>query len=147
MTSTGESKIMLPHGWRASQRLQKFSDISSSDPYHPGNQLSSSMSAGKYWLLTFMALVIAALIVIEIVCENQVALLSAAISRNQTYLNQAQQQTASVRQLVQRIAAESQRDPALLEILNKRGIHVTSNPSELTPAIAPLSTTPTPPPK
>jgi predicted Holliday junction resolvase-like endonuclease len=103
------------------------------------------MSAGKYWLLTFLSLVIAALILIEIVCENQVALLTTQFARNQAVITQAQQQSASVRQLVQRIAAESERDPALLELLTKRGIRVSKNTGDVVPpAPVPLSA---PPPK
>jgi hypothetical protein len=111
------------------------------------------MNAGKFWLLTFLSLVIAVLILLEITCENQVASLTAQVGMNEARISQARAQNELLRQLVQRIAIMSQRDLALADLLAKRGIHLNaaprgagpnSLPATPTPGITPLAPT-TPP--
>jgi hypothetical protein len=101
------------------------------------------MSAGKYWLLVFLSLFITILIFIEIRCENQMASLTFSVSNNEARVTQAQQQNETLHQLLQRIAAESQRDPAFLDLLTKRGIHISVTPHPVdTPAPLPANAAP-----
>ncbi len=108
------------------------------------------MNVGKFWLLTFLSLVIAVLILLEIVCENQVEVLANTVGSNEARIGQARQQNEMLRQLIQQIAIASRQDPALLNLLTKRGIHlqvtntngaaIPENPS----ATAPSASTPSP---
>jgi predicted Holliday junction resolvase-like endonuclease len=106
------------------------------------------MSAGKYWLLVFLSLVIAALIFLEIRCEIQVTSLTFSVGENEAHLSQAQQQNEVLRQLLQRMAVESQHDSALADLLAKRGLHVSSSRDTNapvpppTPPSAPTTTSP-----
>jgi hypothetical protein len=100
------------------------------------------MNVGKFSLLLFLSLVIAILIFLEIACEQQVAYLTYQVSVNEARISQARQQNELLRQLVQRIAIESQRDPALLEILAKRGIRLSRGPG---PGANPTTPPPTAP--
>ena len=103
------------------------------------------MSAGKYWLLLFLSSVIAILIFLEIYCENQVASLTYLVSSNESHVSQVQRQNEMLRQLIQRIAIDSQRDPALVSLLANHGIHLSVPAGTQTklPAVAPPSTAPT----
>jgi hypothetical protein len=83
------------------------------------------MNAGKFWLLTFLAVVIALLIFIEIACENQVWHLENALNRGEAQVAVARQQNEMLRQLVQKMAMASEQDPAIADVLAKYGIHVT----------------------
>jgi len=102
------------------------------------------MSAGKYWLLTFLSVVIAVLVLLDIVCENQVALLTSQVSSNQSHVAQAQQEAVLVHQLLHRIAVEGQHDPAFLELLAKRGVHVTTKATTGAPDLVPDTKTSVP---
>ena len=82
------------------------------------------MTGAKYWLLVFLSLVIAVLICAEIWCENRVAGLTFVVRANEAEVGQAQQQNEVLRQLVHQLAIEAQSDPALAELLTKRGIQV-----------------------
>jgi len=82
------------------------------------------MNVGKFWLLMFLAVVIGTLVILEIICENQVANLTSLVSFNESRVTQARQQNEVLRQLIERIAIESQHDPALVDLLAKRGIHL-----------------------
>lgn len=103
------------------------------------------MSAGKYWFLVILSLIIATLIFFEIRCETQVTNLTTSVSVNEALVSQAQQQNQMLRQLLQRIAIDSQHDPALVDLLAKRGIHVTVTPRQSdapTPTTVPQSPPP-----
>jgi len=102
------------------------------------------MSAGKYWFLVFLSLVIATLIFFEIRCETQVTYLTSSVSVNEALVSQAQQQNAMLRQLLQKIAFESEHDSALVGLLSKRGIHISITPGG-TEVPAPTPATPQPP--
>jgi hypothetical protein len=86
------------------------------------------MNVGKFWLLMFLSVVIAILVFLETTCENQVISLTYQMSRAEAQVAQARQQNEMLRQLIQRVAIESQRDPALMDLLTKRGIRF-SRPS------------------
>lgn len=108
------------------------------------------MNAGKYWLLMFLATVIAVLIFLEIACEMQVSSLTSAVSAGEARVTQAQRQNDLLRQLIQRMAVLSQRDPALLDLLTKRGVRITGRTDSTAtppPSSAPPITTPSTPAK
>ena len=93
-------------------------------------------------MLLFLSLVVAVLIFLEIVCEQQVAGLSDQLNYNEARIAQARQQNELLRQLVQRIAIESQRDPALMDVLAKRGIRLSRGQGPGTTPGAPAPTAP-----
>jgi len=86
------------------------------------------MNVGKFWLLMFLAMVIAMLIFLEIACEMQVDSLSIKLSNSEAKVSQARQASEALRVLIQKIAIESQHDPALLQLLTKRGISFAPRP-------------------
>jgi len=105
------------------------------------------MNVGKFWLLMFLAMVIATLIFLEIACEMQVDSLSAKLSNSEAKLNQARQASDALRLLIQKIAIESQRDPALLQLLTKRGISFAPRaPGATGGTLTPATGLPQPPP-
>jgi len=86
----------------------------------------------------FLAGVIAVLIGLEIVSENQIAALTDSVSDKQARLALAQQEHETLKELVQRMALESRSDRALADLLAKRGIHVATVTQD-TSANAPVS--------
>jgi len=82
------------------------------------------MSGLKYWTLVFLALIIAALNCSEILCENQVTGYTSSIAANQDQVALEQRKSELLQHLVQRIALVSQQDPALADLLAKRGFHI-----------------------
>jgi hypothetical protein len=103
------------------------------------------MSAVKFWILTLLALAIAVLVVLEISNNNQVAGLSDAVTAKEAYLGQAQRSGEMLRVLVQRLASDSAKDPALADLLAKRGVHFTTHVSGSSMPGTPSSATNSPP--
>ena len=86
------------------------------------------MSVGKFLILLTLAFIVAGMVCLEISHDNQVLSLTATATSNQMILSQAQQQRDFLRQLVQRLANESPRDPDIASLLAKHGVHLKSTP-------------------
>ncbi len=98
-------------------------------------------------ILTALSLLILILSFVEVVSEIQVSRLTDAVGLHEANITAAQSQQEVLKQMLQRLALASLSDPALADVLHKRGVRVNhTDPPAGTPAALPAGSKPASPP-
>jgi hypothetical protein len=82
------------------------------------------MSAGKFWILVVLSLMVSVLVILEVICDAQVARVTDAVAFEQASLGRMQRSQELLRQMLQKLALDSVNDPAVADLLQDHGVHI-----------------------